>query len=216
MAETVTLAAESRTGTGTSAARKLRRQGIVPGNIFGHKQDSQSIQLQADAVRDALAKGVQLVDLTLGGSSEKALVSEVQWDTFGKHLIHVDFMRVDANEKVQVEVPVHLRGTAPGVIGGGVLEQPHHEVQVECLAVDIPKEIIIKVGELQIEDIVHVSDLTDIPSGVEILNPPDTILVQITKPREQEEPEPTEEGAAEPEVIGRKPDEEGEGGGDSN
>lgn len=210
MANVLALSAESRMGTGTAAARKLRRVGIVPGNVFGHKQDPQPIQMQADAVREVLHKGARLVDLSVGGTVEKALVSEVQWDTFGLHLLHVDFMRVDANEKVHLEVPVHLRGTAPGVIAGGVLEQPHHEVEVECLAIDIPSEILIKIGEMQLGDTLHVSDLTDLPTGVRILNAPDTILVHIFKPREEDEAATGEGGPAEPEVIGRKPKEDGE------
>ena len=112
------------------------------------------------------------------------------WDTFSQHLIHVDFMRVDPNERVRVKVPVHTRGTAPGVLAGGILEMPHHEVTVECLAVDIPGEIVVKVGDLQIGQFVHVKELTDIPPGVTILDAPDTVLVHIVQARAEAAPAP--------------------------
>ncbi|MFV0442907.1 MAG: 50S ribosomal protein L25 [Planctomycetaceae bacterium] len=207
MAEVPTLKVQPRTAVGTAAARKLRREGIVPGNIFGHQQDPHSVQMTADDVRTVLSTGARVVDLVVDGKSEKALVSEVQWDTFAQHLIHVDFMRVDPNERVHLKVPVHLRGTAPGQMAGGVVEQPHHEVTVECLAVDVPKEIIIKIGELQLEGIIHVSDLTELPSGVKIMDAADTILVHISKPREEEDADAGEGSTAEPELIGKKPKE---------
>jgi large subunit ribosomal protein L25 len=206
MAEIAKLQVQKRGGVGTAAARKLRREGIVPANIFGHKQEPVPIQMPADPVRAILSKGARLVDLQIDGGSEKALVSEVQWDTFGRHVLHVDFMRVDPNERVKVRVPVHLRGTAPGVLAGGVLEQPHHEVTVECLAIEVPNEILVKVGSLQIGDFIHVSELTDLPLGVHIVDAPDTVLVHIVQKREMVEVAPAVEGGpAEPELIGRKP-----------
>jgi large subunit ribosomal protein L25 len=210
MAEVLTLNAEPRKETGSKASRRLRREGIVPGNVYGHKQDPQPIQLKADDVRHVLHKGGRVVDLAVGGGAEKALLSEIQWDTFSQHLLHVDFLRVDPDEKVEVKVPVHLRGNAPGVLAGGILEQTHHELTVECLAVDIPTEILVRIGALQMGETVHVSDLTELPTGVKIVDAPDTIVLHIVEPRApEEEAAPAGEGA-EPEVIGRKK-EEGEG-----
>ncbi len=185
----------------------------MPGNIYGHKQEPQAIQVSADAMRGVLHKGARVVDLKIAGKVEKALLSEVQWDTFSQHLIHVDFMRVDPNERVRVKVPVHTRGTAPGVLAGGILEMPHHEVTVECLAVDIPGEIVVKVGDLQIGQFVHVKELTDIPPGVTILDAPDTVLVHIVQARAEAAPAPVEAAPSEPELIGRKPKEEAEAAG---
>jgi large subunit ribosomal protein L25 len=205
MAEIAQLEVQPRKALGTTAARRLRCEGIVPGNIFGHKQDATPIQVAADPVRALLHKGARLVDITLEGKSEKALVSEVQWDTFARHLIHIDFMRVDANERVKVKVPVHLRGTAPGIIAGGVLEQPHHEVTVECLAIEVPNEILVKIGNKQIGDFIHVKELTELPQGVHIVDSPETVLVHITQKRDVADIAPVAEGGpAEPEVIGKK------------
>lgn len=212
MAEIVKLEVQPRTATGTRGSRKLRREGIVPANVFGHKQDPRPVQVTADAVRAVLHKGARVVELLIGGQTEQALVSEVQWDTFAQHLLHVDFLRVDPNERVRVKVPVHLRGTAPGVMAGGILEQPHHELTIECLAVDVPNELIVKVGALQVGEFVHVSEMTELPTGVQIVDAPDTVVVHIVKPREEAEAAAAEGGAQEPEVIGRKPKEEGAAG----
>ncbi|MEZ6067337.1 MAG: 50S ribosomal protein L25 [Planctomycetaceae bacterium] len=143
-----------------------------------------------------------MVDLKLDGNSETAAVSEVQWDTFRRYLIHADFMRVDANERVHVEVPVHLKGTAPGVVAGGILEQPLHTLSIECLAINIPKEILVKIGELEIGATIHVRELTDIPSGVTIQNDPDQVVLHIVEPRGDDEAG-AGAVAGEPEVIGR-------------
>lgn len=210
MSESIRLSVQPRTEVGTRGSRRLRRQGIVPANVYGHKQDPRAIQVPSDAIRGVLHKGARVVDLELEGKVEKALLSEVQWDTFSQHLIHVDFLRVDPNERVRVKVPVHTRGTAPGVLAGGILEMPHHEVTVECLAVQIPNEILVKVGDLQLGQYVHVKDLTEIPPGVTVVDSPETILIHIVQPRaEAAAPVAAEAAGAEPEVIGRKPKEEG-------
>jgi large subunit ribosomal protein L25 len=203
MAEIMTLEAANRTAVGTRGARKLRQEGIVPGNLFGHGQSSKAIQMTADNLRAVLHKGAKVVDLTIGGQAEKALLSEIQWDTFGQHLLHADFMRVDANERVHVHVPVHLRGTAPGATSGGILEQPLHSLNVECLAIEIPNEILVKIGHLQVGDAIHVRDLTDIPAGVKILDDAEKIVVHVVQPRLEVVAPVGEAGPAEPELIGR-------------
>lgn len=209
MSQVNSLEVKTRTKLGTRASRVLRSEGIVPANLYGHNEESQALQVCGVAVRTVINSGNRLVDLVVDGKPEKALLSDVSWDTFGQHVLHVDFQRVDATEKVHVAVPVLLKGTAPGVtIGGGILEQPHHEVNVECLATNIPHEIVIRIHALELGQFVHVSELTDVPEGVTVLDPPDTILVHIAQPRTAE-PEP--EAAAEPvapEVVGKKVEDE--------
>ena len=199
------LEAQSRTSIGTRGSRGLRREGIVPCNLYGHKQDSQAIQVCSVAVRTVINSGNRLCELVVDGKKENALLSDVVWDTFGRHVLHVDFQRVDVNEKVHVTVPILLRGTAPGVVGGGVLEQPHHEVKIECLAINIPHELTIRIGELLLGQYIHVSDLTDIPNGVTILDPPETVLVHVASPRVVVEPVAVEAPEA-PEAAAKKTD----------
>ncbi len=209
MANVVTLEVFPRETSGTKAARRLRREGIVPANVYGHDQPPRNVQIPADSVKRLLQSGVRVVDLTLNGATQKTLLSDVQWDTFGQHILHVDFLRVDANERVEVKVPVHTRGTAPGVLAGGILEQPHHELTVDCLAVEIPQEIVVRIHSLDIGGVIHVRELTDLPDGVKILENEDEVVLQIIAPTEPTEEEEAE-GAAEPEVVGKKGDEAGE------
>ena len=195
MSTTVKISGAARTGLGSAASRRLRTQGLVPANVYGHKQDPVSISMDVDAISSLVKSGARVVELEVGGKVETALVKDVQWDTFSLDVLHVDFVRVDANERVRVEIPLQLRGTAPGVVAGGVLELPHHTVHVECLAVDVPDNIQVKIASLNVGDFLHVSDLTDLPSGVTILNPPETVLVHVVLPKDTPEPTAAEAGA---------------------
>jgi large subunit ribosomal protein L25 len=198
---------------GSRAARKLRKQGRIPAVIYGHKEATLAVTLSGEDLEKAIRHGTRVVDLKAGGKLEKALIREVQWDHLGKDVLHVDFTRVSADERIRVNVPVELRGIAPGVSGGtGVLDQPIHSLTIECLAISIPESIRVAVNELQLGMAIHVRDLV-LPPGVKAMNDPDAIVVHVTA--KQVEPEPTPaaapvEGAAEPEIIGRKVAEEEE------
>jgi large subunit ribosomal protein L25 len=205
MAESVALVGEPREGRGKQAARKLRRSGKVPAVVYGHKEETLSIALPLDDVEKAIRRGVRVVDLKAGGKEEKALIRDVQWDHLGKELLHVDFTRVAADERIVVTVPIQLRGTAPGVTAGGVLDQPLHALSVECLAISITESIRVNIGELQIDSAIHVRDLV-LPPGVKAMSDPESIVVQVKPPVAEPEAPAAPEGAeaAEPEVIGQK------------
>jgi large subunit ribosomal protein L25 len=213
MAETVSLVATSRNESGSQATRKLRRKGLVPAVLYGHKEATVHLSLNLDEFTKALRHGARVVDLkTEGGKDEKALIRDLQWDHLGKSLLHVDFARVSLDERIHVTVRLELRGTAPGVNSGGVLDQPLHELEIECLAISIPETIRVNIGELQLGGIIHVKDLT-LPEGVTAKEDPDAIVVHVTTPAEEAEPGSIPEGggSAEPEVIGKaKEDEESE------
>jgi large subunit ribosomal protein L25 len=210
MADSVTLAAQKREGRGTRAAERLRKQGRIPAVVYGHKEAAVSVSLARDELLAALRHGARVVDLKTDGTAETALIREVQWDHLGKEVLHVDFARVGRDERIHVEVRIELRGVAPGVTAGGVLDQPLHAVEVECLAISIPESIRVNVGELQMDGSIHVRDL-HLPEGVVALTDPDAVVVHVAP--KQVEPEPAAAaapaaGAAEPEVIGRKAGEE--------
>jgi large subunit ribosomal protein L25 len=210
MAETVALAAKSRTENGSQAARKLRRSGRIPAVLYGHKEDTVHLSVDLDEIVKALRHGARVVDLkTEGGKDEKALIRDLQWDHLGKSLLHVDFARVSLDERIHVTVRLELRGVAPGVNAGGVLDQPLHELEVECLAISIPETIRVNIGELQMGGVIHVKDLT-LPEGVTAQSDPDAIVVHVTLPEAETEPGAIPEGggAAEPEVIGKAKEEE--------
>jgi large subunit ribosomal protein L25 len=203
---------QPRTNQGTRAARKLRKEGRIPAVIYGHKEATVAVTLAGEDLERAIRQGTRVVDLKAGGKLEKTLIREVQWDHLGKEVLHVDFTRVSADERIRVNVPVELRGIAPGVTGGtGVLDQPIHSLAIECLAISIPESIRVAVNELQLGMAIHVRDLV-LPPGVTAMSDPDAIVVHVTA--KQVEPEapaaPPVEATAEPEIIGRKVAEEEE------
>jgi large subunit ribosomal protein L25 len=212
MADSVELVAQPRAERGTQAARRLRRKGLVPAVVYGHKEETLSLALPLHDIAQAIRHGVRVVDLKADGKQEKAFIKEVQWDHLGKEILHVDFTRVGADERIVVTVPLELRGTAPGVNAGGVLDQPIHALEVECLALSIPESIRVNIGELQIGGVIHVRELV-LPPGVQAMMDPDAVVIHVTAP--VAEPEPTAAAAeapegAEPEVIGRPKAEEEE------
>lgn len=217
--ETATLAVEKREGRGKGAARKLRADGRIPANIYGH--DIESIAVTTDAHDfDQLVKRISventLVDLTLGGSSRSVLIREIQRHPYKPVVLHVDFFAIKAGEKIKVSVPVHVTGTAVGVKNsGGVLQQALHEVEIEVLPSEIPEQFEIDVSELEIGDSLHISDLDTM--GFETAEASERTIVTVQPPRILEEETEEEEGledleGLEPEVISaRGEDEEEEG-----
>jgi len=206
MADTPTLTAEKRTETGSTACRHLRRRGLIPGNVYGHKTTPIAISVPEE-VLDALVHGGQKVlDLEIAGETDKAMFREVQWDTWGSRIQHFDLLRVSADERVTVDVPVELKGTAPGVVGGGILGQPLHTLSVDCLAVEIPESLVVRIGTLEIGDSVLVRDV-EIPAGLTVHNPPEAVVVNIVAPQAEDEDEDAISAPAEPEVIARKEEE---------
>jgi large subunit ribosomal protein L25 len=204
MSKEAKLVAEPRAERGTRACNRLRRQGLIPGNVYGHRPETLPIVVKADVLTPLVKAGVRVVDLEVQGQHDKALVREVQWDTFGITVEHFDLMRVDATERVTLHVPLVLKGTAPGSMAGGILEQPLHSVTVDCLAYQIPDAIVIRIGTLEVGQAIHVKDL-EFPPDVNCHNPPDAIVVHVVEVKVKE-PLPGEPGGAvaEPEVVGKK------------
>jgi large subunit ribosomal protein L25 len=210
MAEQMVLNAARREGRGSRRAIKLREKGQLPAILYGHKEETVSLSIGAEDMHNAIRHRARVVDLQTGNEpTQKALIREIQWDHLGKDILHIDFERVSADERIHVSVPIELRGIAPGVTGGGVLDQPLHTLPIECPAIAVPDSIRVNIGELQLGAAIHVRDL-HLPEGVTTDADPDSLVVHVTQ--KQLEPEPTAApapGAAEPEVIGRK-EEEGE------
>src|SRR5437763_1327340 len=145
MAETPVLAAQNREGRGTRKADKLRKAGRIPAVVYGHKEETVSVSVSHDELMSAIAHRVRVVDLNVGGAVQKALIRALQWDYLGKDVLHADFYRVSKDERITLTVPLELRGIAPGVAGGGVLDQPLHTLEVECLAVAVPESIRVAI-----------------------------------------------------------------------
>jgi large subunit ribosomal protein L25 len=152
--------------------------------------------------------GGRLVNLT-GAVSESAFVREVQWDTWGSHILHLDLTRISLHEKVEIEVKVELRGEAPGVREGGVVQQLVPELRIDCPAGSIPEKLSVSINALALNAEIKAGDL-ELPEGATLLDDPETVVVQCVVPAELPEEAAAAAGPAEPEVIGAKKGEEGE------
>lgn len=205
------LRVEARQTTGKRNNQRLRRAGRLPAVLYGHGEDPVSLTLSADQVEASLRHGAKVVDLD-GAASGKALLQDVQWDVFFQHVLHVDLLRVRAGEKVKVDVPIELRGEAPGAAAGGIIEQVVHSVEIEVSLDVIPEKLHISLKKLEIGGELAIKDIFDLPPGATVLEDPETMVVHCVKPSAAEEEAVGEEaGAAEPEVIGKgKEDEEEE------
>jgi len=201
---------ELRKTQGKRHNRRLRAAGSIPAVLYGHGQRSVSLAVPAHEIEAAVRHGSRLVMLS-GAVDQQAFIRDLQWDTWGIDIVHVDFTRVTAHERVQVQVTLELRGEAPGLKEGGVVEQLEHEIELECEVTQVPEKLEINVNNLNVDQSITAGEL-ELPATATITCPEDTVIVQCAVPVAVEEEEAAaEEGAeAEPEVIGRKPGEEGE------
>jgi large subunit ribosomal protein L25 len=203
MATTAALQAEPRTALGTSKAQQLRREGLVPGNIFGLDKDPEAIVISAETLNPVVKAGAHVIDVTLDNVVQKVVVREIQYDTFMSHILHIDLQRIDPEAKVEVEVAIEIRGN----ITEGVLEQPLHSVNVLCLPWLIPDKFPVRVGALRIGDKVTVGDLP-LPESASVDLPADTVVVRVAEAHDVEIVQEDLSSGAQPELIGQKSDDE--------
>jgi large subunit ribosomal protein L25 len=199
---------EKREPHGKRQARRLRASGVVPANLYGHGQENVALALRADEVRAMVRHGARVVDLQ-GAVAEKAFIRDLQWDTYGTRVLHLDLTRVSADERLQVKVAIELRGTAAGAKEGGLVEQVVHDVDIECLAVEIPEKLFLRITDLKLDGSLTASAI-ELPPGAILVSDPDELVVHCVQPAAEEEGEPAAGEGAEPEVIGRKAGEEGD------
>jgi large subunit ribosomal protein L25 len=197
---------KARENTGKQHNKRLRIAGMVPAVLYGHGESCVNLAVSADDMSAVLRHHARVVELK-GSVNEKALIRDTQWDVYGIDVLHVDFSRVSEHERVTLQVPIELRGDAPGVKEGGVLELVVHELEVECEAEAIPEKIEINVKELHLGGEVTAGDIA-LPAGVTLVTEADVLILHCVKPKAMGE---VVEGAVvEPEVIGRKPGDEAE------
>lgn len=208
MAQPHALSIERREG-GTTASRALRRAGKVPGVIYGHGSQAESIAMEAKALDDLLhhAGKSALIALTLGGKRfDTAMVRELAYDPVSRRVIHVDMQRVTADETVHAKLPVIAAGTPEGVRNaGGVMDVLAHELEVEGPANRLPEHIEIDVRGLDIHQHVTAGDVA-LPKGLRMITSAETVVVAVEPSKTarmlEEAEAPTLEGA-EPELVGR-------------
>jgi len=202
MAKTIQLAATARDRAGKGAARATRREGRVPGVIYGDKKEPQLISLSYHEVWPHVQTGrflSTLVDVSLDGGSIRVIPRDVQFDPVRDRVIHVDLLRLGAGARISVEVPVHFRNheAAPGIKRGGVLNVVRHEVELYCPAESIPEELIVDLTGLDIGDSIHISHIS-LPEGTSpTITGRDFTIATIAAPAGLKEELKTEEGAEE-------------------
>jgi len=198
--ETAQLTAKVRGELGSRKNKRLRDAGFIPGVIYGHKEDVVPVTLPKVELVRYLNHGAHLFALAMDGKNENVLVKDVQYDHLGIEVLHVDFARVDLNERVEVTVPLLLRGEPKGEAEGGVLQQVIADLEIECLVTQIPHEIRHNVSEMKLNDVLHIKDL-QLPEGVRALQDEDLIVATV---KEIVEAAPEVEAVeGEPEVIGK-------------
>jgi large subunit ribosomal protein L25 len=208
------LKAEPRDGAGKGVARKLRAEGRVPAVLYGHGNDARALSVDAKELFHLLhgaAGGNVLIDLVIDGKKTMAMPREVQRDHVRGQYLHVDFLEVRRDEKVTVDVPIHLVGESAGVKAGGVLEHHLWELKIQSLPQDLPESIEADISHLNLHDTLRVSELT-FSDAWTILTAPEESIAAVVPPQarevEAEAEEAVEGEAAEEAAAGATADED--------
>lgn len=209
--EKVIIEANERKTINKRSRNNLRNEGRVPGVLYGSRMEPIPIDVTRLKINPLVFTAkTNLISLKLDGHEEyECVIKDVQFDPVSDEVLHFDLIGLTRGEKIQLEVPIKLLGNAVGVKEGGLLQESMHKLSIECLPKDIPQLLELEVTELNIGDSIHVSDLNF--ENITILNPENTIVVSVVLPKVEIEVEEVEEGeelaeeegAAEPEVIGK-------------
>ena len=199
--EEIRINAAIRKESGSRAARRLRREGKIPGTLYGKGVPAVSVVVDTLELEKALSRGSRILNVKLDGNELKAIVREVQHSPLTDQILHVDFHRVVLTEKVTVPVRIEVLGQPNCRPEEGVLELHIAQVEIECMPADLPDKIVVDVRTMCPGDILRARNMT-LPQGTAIVEHLDDIVVSVVRPAEEVEVKLPEEGA-EPEVIGK-------------
>ena len=210
---------KERKETGTRKVKHLRKEGWIPGVIYGHGEKSKLIMIKEDELKNVLHNmhsEATLLNLDYEGKKLQVLMREISRNPLTEKLLHVDFQHIHENEEINVHVILEYQGKPKGVEEGGILNIEHRDLIVRCLPKDIPEKILVDVSDLEIGQSLHIRDL-NIPEGVKVEEDPSATVANILSPRKVVEVTPVEEEipigeemAEEPEVITKAETEETE------
>jgi len=199
---TIEVNAVSRSVQGTGASRRLRRAGKVPAIVYGASEKAQVIELDHKALLLQLRHESfhsTILQMNVDGNKQSVLLRDVQMHPWKHEVLHIDFQRVDAKQKIHMRVPLHFvnEEIAPGVkLGGGVVNHVMTELEVSCLPADLPEYLEVDLAALELGDSVHLSEVK-LPSGVEsvqLTRGDDSVVVSVQVPRVAAETEETAVG----------------------
>ncbi len=202
---------QKRSPGGRHANERLRRGGFIPAVIYGHGETPETVAVSRHDLDIALGHGQHVIKLKIDGQESQYLVKEVQYDHLQRDPLHVDLMRVDAAERVHVQVRLELRGTPIGTKEGGILNQLLGDLEIECPLLEIPEVIRANVESLKLNQGLHIREI-EIPAGMKLLHNPEELVCVVRPPKAEVEAATTLEGVAEPEVIAKGKIEDAEGG----
>ena len=187
-----------REQTGSLRVKRMRQAGNIPAMLYGHGEDNVMLSVSAKELGQVINHGSFVVELK-GGANESALIKEVQWDAFGINVVHVDFTRVDPNEKVEVTLPLVLKGDPIGTHRGGEINFHQHEIAILCPAISLPDKIEVKISKLDVGQAISASDIL-LPEGAELAEAGTTPIVSCAEKvaEVEEEDEVVAAPAAEP------------------
>jgi large subunit ribosomal protein L25 len=212
--------ASARAESGKGTARKLRAAGEIPAVIYGHARKPASLKMNAHQFNRMLEKisyTTTVIELNVDGTTTRTIIRELQRHPVSRAVLHVDFQELVAGEKIHVRVPLKFVGTPEGVrTGGGILDEVMRELHISVDPAEIPNHIDVDVVNLQVGKSLHVRDVA-VPAGVTVLDDMGTTICLVMIPKEEAAPTPEEAAAAaatpaEPELIRKPKDEEGEEG----
>ncbi len=196
------MTAQVRRQNGKGAARQVRREGQIPAVLYGHGSPAVALKVSPQALRAALVSGGANTLITLkiegdgaSGGTKVVMLKDYQTDPVRRTWIHADLYEVRMDEAITIDVPVRLSGKAEGVKTGGILEQIHRSITVECLPGQIPDAFEIDVTPLAIGQSVHVGDL-EVPEGVTLRTPAGDTIVTVVAPQAEVAQTPEEQEAA--------------------
>lgn len=182
------LTAEVRTAFGTNAVKKLRRDKLIPGNIYGHNKENVNVVVVQRELEKALESGEPLFDVTISGEKKVVLVKDLQRHPVRGDIQHVDFYEVSMDRPVDTIVPVVLEGEDARESDGGIVGLVVRELNISCLPTDIPESIAVDVSQLVIGDTLTVADLK-VDQGITVNHDPDEVIVTVTAPAKADEAE---------------------------
>lgn len=195
MANEFKLELEKREKLGTKAAQELRAEGKIPGVFYAADKDATPFFIERRHLHEALQSQSHVYAVSVGGKKLHAIFKEIQYHPVTEEILHLDLYGVSLLDKITLSVPIILEGDSVGVNMGGIMSQSLMELEIQCLATEVPDAIHVDVTELTVNEALHISDL-EIAEEIVVLTPEDTTIVSVTAPRaEVLEPEiPEEEG----------------------
>jgi len=208
----LTISVTKRSNTGRKSTKQLRAEGKIPAILYGQKQDVIPLVVASEVFLKLTQKRDRLVKFELNGKEESAIIREVQYNSFGTKVLHIDFVRIDMHKKLKVSINIEYLGTPKGSSQGGVWEKSLRSLMISCLPSQIPESITVNVEHLNLGDMLRAKDIK-LPDGCTLEIDPEIVATSVQAPRMEETPEaaPAATDRVEPEVIKKAKPEEVEG-----